>query len=194
MSSNNSWTTLASLLRFKENRFYIIIYFYSSPTDVCLISTIGLASWNKLEPANRFLQIGIGRSAIFKVSIIPRPFPSSDERHWTFSPSNISYSVLTHPPDTHMVINDGLAILNITNITRNHYAPYYVWTDNAYGCWKKDDLRFSLASTSNNHNNDLYHFKFIQLFWLLYLTITVFHLNLEIRHWLNMIMLAYKQG
>jgi len=52
-----------------------------------------------------------------------------------------------------MVINDGLAILNITNVTRNHYGTYYVWTDNAYGGWKKDDLGFSLASTSNNHNS-----------------------------------------
>ena len=121
-SSNNSWTTLASLLRFKENRFYIIIYFYSSPKDVCLISTIGLASWNKLEPANRFLQIGIGGSAIFKVSIIARPFPKQNKWHWTFSASNIYHSVLTHPPDLHMVINDRLVILNITNVTRNHYG------------------------------------------------------------------------
>ena len=125
---------------------------------MCLISTIGLVSWNKLEPANRFLQIGIGGSAIFKVSIIARPFPRPNEWHWTFSPSNIYHSVLTHPPDVHMVINDGLAILNITNVTRNHYGTYYVWTDNAYGGWKKDDLGFSLASTSNNHNNYLYIF------------------------------------
>jgi len=62
------------------------------------------------------------------------------------------------PSDVHIVINDGLAILNITYVTRNHYGTYYVWTDNAYGGWKKDDLRFSLASTSNNHNNYLYHF------------------------------------
>jgi hypothetical protein len=125
---------------------------------VCLISTIGLVSWNKLEPANRFLQIGIGESAIFKVSIIARPFPRPNEWHWTFSLSNIYHSVLTHPPDVHIVINDGLAILNITNVTRNHYGTYYVWTDNAYGGWKKADLRFGLASTSNNHNNYLYHF------------------------------------
>ncbi|KAK2145318.1 hypothetical protein LSH36_688g01081 [Paralvinella palmiformis] len=52
------------------------------------------------------------------------------------------------PSDVHIVINDGLAILNITYVTRNHYGTYYVWTDNAYGGWKKDDLRFSLASTN----------------------------------------------
>ena len=125
---------------------------------MCLISTIGLVSWNKLEPANRFLQIGIGGSAIFKVSIIARPFPRPDEWHWTFSPSKISHSLLTHPPDVHMVINDRRAILNITNVTRIHYGSYLVWTDNAYGGRKKDDLRFSLTSTSNNHNIYLYHF------------------------------------
>ena len=84
---------------------------------MCLISTIGLASWNKLEPANRYLQIGIGGSVIFKASIIVRPFPRPGEWHWTFSPSKISHSVLTHPPDVHIVINDGQAILNITNVT-----------------------------------------------------------------------------
>jgi len=87
---------------------------------VCLISTIGLVSWNKLEPANRFLQIDIGGSVIFKASIIDRPFPRPDEWHWRFSPSNISDYVLTHPPDVHVVINDGRTILNITNVTRNH--------------------------------------------------------------------------
>jgi len=59
-----------------------------------------------------------------------------------------------------MVINVGLAILKITKVTRNHYGTYYVWTDNAYGGWKKDDLGFILASTSNNHNNYLYVFLF----------------------------------
>ena len=130
---------------------------------MCLISTIGLVIWNKLEPANRFLQTGIGGSAMFKVSIIARPFPRPNEWHWTFLLSNIYHSLLTHPPDVHMVINDWLAILNITNVTQNHYGTYYVWTDNAYGGWKKADLKFSLASTSNNHNNYLYHFLFIQL-------------------------------
>jgi hypothetical protein len=86
---------------------------------VCLISTIGPAQWNMLEPANRFLQIGIGGSVIFKALIIARPFPRIDEWHWTFSPSNISHYVLTYPPYVHIVINDGLAILNITNVTRN---------------------------------------------------------------------------
>ena len=119
---------------------------------MCLISTIGLASWNKLEPAHRYLQIGIGGSVIFKASIIVRPFPRPDEWHWTFSPSKIYHSVLTHPPDVHIVINDGRAILNITNVTRIHYGTYKLWTDSAYGGWKKDDLKFSLASTSNNHN------------------------------------------
>ena len=95
---------------------------------------------------------------MFKAWIIARPFPRPDEWHWTFSPSKISHSVLTHPPDVHMVINDVRAILNITNNTRNHYGTHYVWTDHVYGGWKKDDLRFSLASTSNNHNNYLYHF------------------------------------
>ncbi|KAK2145319.1 hypothetical protein LSH36_688g01023, partial [Paralvinella palmiformis] len=128
----------------------------------------GPARWNKLESANRFLQIGIGGCVIFKVSIIARPFPRPDEWHWTFSPSNISHSVLTHPPDVNMVINDGLAIPNITNVTRNHYGTYYVWTDNAYRGWKKDDLRFSLASTSNNHNNYLYQFNLFNCLISLY--------------------------
>jgi len=124
---------------------------------MCLISTIVLACLDKLEPANRFLQIGICGRVIFKVSIIARPFPRPDEWHWTFSPSKISHSLLTHPPDVHMVINDRRAILNITNVTRIHYGTYLVWTDNAYGGWKKDDLRLSLASTSNNHNIYLYN-------------------------------------
>ena len=86
---------------------------------MCLISTIGPAQWNMLEPANLFLQIGIGGCVIFKALIIARPFPRPDEWHWTFSPSNISHYVLTHPLDVHIVINDGLAILNITNLTLN---------------------------------------------------------------------------
>ena len=77
------------------------------------------AQWNMLEPANRFLQIGIGGSVIFKASVIARPFPRTDECHWTFSPSNISHYVLTHSLDVHIVIKDGLAILNITHLTRN---------------------------------------------------------------------------
>ena len=85
---------------------------------MCLISTIVLACLDKLEPANRFLQIGIGGSAMFKASIIARPFPRPDEWHWTFSPSKISHYVLTHPLDVHLVINDGRAFLNITNVTR----------------------------------------------------------------------------
>ena len=84
-----------------------------------LISPIGLARWNKLAPANRFLQIGIGGCVILKASIIARPFPRTDEWHWTLSPSNISHYVLTHPLDVYIVINDGLAIQNITNVTRN---------------------------------------------------------------------------
>ena len=32
-----------------------------------------------------------------------------------------------------------------------------MWSENAYGGWKKDDLRLSLASTSNNHNIYLYN-------------------------------------
>jgi hypothetical protein len=125
------------LLRFKEIFFYIIIYFVQVLKNVCLISTIGPGRWKKLEPANRFLQNAIRGSAMFKAWIIARPFPRPDEWHWTFSPSKISHSVLTNPPDVHMVINDGRAILNITNVTRIHYGTYLVWTDNVNGGWKK---------------------------------------------------------
>ena len=58
---------------------------------MCLISTIVLACLDKLEPADRFLQIGIGGSAMFKALIIARPFPRPDEWLWTFSKHNKRY-------------------------------------------------------------------------------------------------------
>ena len=97
-----------------------------------------------MEPAEKIRHIGVGDTTDFKIWFIARPLPRADQWHWEFSARNITGLQNTVPRSVTLTVSDGVTTLSLKDIGGDHYGNYFIWTANAYGGWKKEDLVFTL--------------------------------------------------
>jgi len=95
----------------------------------------------KIYPADLIHYVNIGDTTYFKVWIIANPVPEQKQWHLRFFPNN------SFPENVHLTVSGDVAVLNITNVTKNHYGTYSVWAMNKYGGWKESDLNFRVVET-----------------------------------------------
>ena len=146
-ADNHHLMTLFICIHINSYSYYFLLNYI-----IVLYLYVGPVRWYRLDPPDHIRQVPPGKATNFTIWIVARPLPDEDNWHWKFSPRNTTDMPLRKPSHVNLRVYDNMATLNIENVTAEHHGYYYIWTQNKYGGWGEEELRFTLTTT---HTNDL---------------------------------------